>query len=78
MASANFAAERVSSRARRRRIDWLPYLMVAPTVIVLTVFSIAPTLYGALVSLYNVQFVQLLAFVGQDGWQRLLRPLVGR
>jgi multiple sugar transport system permease protein len=59
-------------RARRRRVDWLPYLMVAPAVIVLSVFSLAPTLYGALVSLYNVQFVQLLEFVGLDNYVTVL------
>lgn len=72
MASANVAAERATKRVRRRGIDWLPYLMVAPTVIVLSVFSIAPTLYGALVSLYNVQFVQLLGFVGLDNYVWML------
>lgn len=52
----------------RARIDWLPYAMVAPAVLVLGVFSLAPTLYGALVSLYNVQFVELLEFVGLDNY----------
>jgi len=56
------------SRARARRIDWTPYLMVAPAVVVLSIFSLAPTLYGALVSLFNVQFVELLAFVGLDNY----------
>lgn len=46
--------------------------MVAPTVIVLSIFSLAPTLYGALVSLYNVQFVQLLAFVGLNNYVSVL------
>jgi multiple sugar transport system permease protein len=46
--------------------------MVAPTVLVLSVFSLAPTLYGALVSFYNVQFVQLLAFVGLDNYVWML------
>jgi ABC-type sugar transport system permease subunit len=59
-------------RARRRNVDWLPYLMVAPAVIVLSIFSLAPTLYGALVSLYNVQFVQLLEFVGLDNYVTVL------
>ena len=54
--------------ARRAKIDWLPYAMVAPAVVVLGVFSLAPTLYGALVSLYNVQFVELLEFVGLDNY----------
>lgn len=42
--------------------------MVAPTVIVLSCFSLLPTLYGALVSLYQVQFVQLLQFVGFENY----------
>lgn len=42
--------------------------MVAPTVIVLSIFSLGPTIYGAIVSLFNVQFVQLLAFVGIDNY----------
>lgn len=54
--------------ARKRRVDWLPYMMVAPTVVVLSVFSLLPTLYGAVVSLYRVQFVELLDFVGLDNY----------
>lgn len=68
MATAKSTAELAFARPRRRKFDWLPYLMVAPTVIVLSIFSLAPTLYGALVSLYNVQFVQLLEFVGLDNY----------
>ena len=55
-------------RPHRRRVDWLPYVMVAPTVAVLSVFSLLPTLYGAVVSLYRVQFVELLTFVGLDNY----------
>jgi multiple sugar transport system permease protein len=65
---ANSVTEIARPRARRRKFDWFPYVMVAPTIIVLSVFSLAPALYGALVSLYNVQFVQLLAFVGLDNY----------
>ncbi len=72
MATAKTAVELATLRARRRKFDWLPYLMVAPTVLVLSVFSLAPTLYGALVSFYNVQFVQLLAFVGLDNYVWML------
>lgn len=68
VATAKSTAELAFARPRRRKFDWLPYLMVAPTVIVLSIFSLAPTLYGALVSLYNVQFVQLLEFVGLDNY----------
>ncbi len=42
--------------------------MVAPAVTVLMIFSIAPTLYGLVVSFYNVQFVELLEFVGLDNY----------
>ena len=63
------AATSIAHAARRgRRVDWTPYLMVAPAVLVLSIFSLAPTLYGALVSLFNVQFVQLLDFVGLDNY----------
>lgn len=56
------------TRRHARRRDWTPYVMVAPTVIVLTIFSLAPTIYGAIVSLFNVQFVVLQEFVGLDNY----------
>ena len=72
--------------SRRRTIDWLPYVMVAPAVLVLTIFSLGPAVYAALVSLYNVQFVALLEFVGlanyvamftnPDFWQSLRVSLI--
>ena len=46
--------------------------MVAPTVIVLTIFSLAPTVYGAIVSLFNVQFVVLQQFVGLNNYIDIL------
>jgi multiple sugar transport system permease protein len=42
--------------------------MVAPTVAVLSIFSLAPTIYGAIVSLFDVQFVALQQFVGLDNY----------
>jgi ABC-type sugar transport system permease subunit len=53
-----------SRTARSRRIDLLPYLMVAPALLVIGIFSLGPTLYGVIISLYRVEFVQLLTFVG--------------
>jgi ABC-type sugar transport system permease subunit len=38
--------------------------MVAPALLVIGVFSLGPTLYGIIISLYRVEFVQLLTFVG--------------
>jgi len=72
MATAKQAATLVSTHPRARKIDWLPYMMLAPTIIVLLIFSVAPTLYGALVSLYNVQFVALEEFVGFDNYVTML------
>lgn len=56
--------EGVRRRSARRGFDWFPYLMIAPALGVITIFSLVPTVYGVVVSLYTVQFVQLLEFVG--------------
>jgi multiple sugar transport system permease protein len=61
-----------SSSRRRRRVDLLPYLMVAPALLVITAFSLLPTLYGVLVSLYRVEFVELLTFVGFRNYTEVL------
>jgi multiple sugar transport system permease protein len=62
----------VTSSPRRRRVDVLPYLMVAPALVVITAFSLLPTLYGVLVSLYRVEFVELLTFVGLRNYGEVL------
>jgi ABC-type sugar transport system permease subunit len=46
--------------------------MVAPAVLVITAFSLLPTLYGVLVSLYRVEFVELLNFVGLRNYSEVL------
>jgi ABC-type sugar transport system permease subunit len=38
--------------------------MVAPAMLAIGIFSLLPTLYGMLISVYRVEFVQLLTFVG--------------
>jgi multiple sugar transport system permease protein len=58
--------------ARRRRVDLLPYVMVAPALLVISAFSLLPTLYGVLVSLYRVEFVELLTFVGARNYAEVL------
>lgn len=55
---------RAAVRRPRRRPDVLPYLMVAPALLVISAFSLLPTFYGVLVSVYRVEFVELLTFVG--------------
>jgi multiple sugar transport system permease protein len=57
---------------RLRRIDLLPYAMVAPALLVITAFSLLPTFYGILVSLYRVEFVELLTFVGFRNYAEVL------
>jgi multiple sugar transport system permease protein len=50
--------------ARRRQLDLLPYLMIAPALLAIGLFSLLPTFYGMVISVYRVEFVQLLSFVG--------------
>jgi multiple sugar transport system permease protein len=57
---------------RRRRVDLLPYAMVAPALVAIGAFSLLPTLYGILVSLYRVEFVELLTFVGFRNYAEVL------
>lgn len=57
---------------RRRRFDPLPYLMVAPALLVICLFSLGPTLYGMIISLYRVEFVELLSFVGLRNYTEVL------
>src|SRR5262249_3583975 len=56
----------------RRRFDPFPYLMVAPALLAVGIFSLLPTLYGMVVSVYRVEFVQLLSFVGVDNYTEVL------
>jgi multiple sugar transport system permease protein len=66
------AIPQAAAAARRRRFDPLPYLMVAPALLVICAFSIGPTLYGVLVSFYRVEFIELLSFVGLRNYTEVL------
>jgi multiple sugar transport system permease protein len=66
------AIPRVAKPARRRRVDLLPYVMVAPALLAIGAFSLLPTLYGIVVSLYRVEFVELLTFVGVRNYAEVL------
>jgi ABC-type sugar transport system permease subunit len=46
--------------------------MVAPALLAIGAFSLLPTLYGILVSLYRVEFVELLTFVGFRNYSEVL------
>ncbi len=66
------AAPQVAVPARPRRFDPLPYLMVAPALLAILAFSLLPTAYGIIVSLYRVEFVELLSFVGLRNYVEVL------
>jgi ABC-type sugar transport system permease subunit len=66
------AVPTVAKPARRLRLDPLPYLMVAPALVAIAAFSLLPTLYGLIVSLYRVEFVELLTFVGFRNYAEIL------
>ena len=46
--------------------------MVAPALLVIGVFSLVPTFYGMLISVYRVEFVELLTFVGLTNYANVL------
>jgi len=55
---------------RRHRI--LPYVLVAPTLLLVLAFIALPALYGLLISLHRVRFVRLETFVGMGNYIDLL------
>jgi multiple sugar transport system permease protein len=46
--------------------------MVAPALLVISVFSLVPTIYGMVISVYRVEFVELLTFVGFANYVNVL------
>jgi ABC-type sugar transport system permease subunit len=70
------AAPRPAAPARhRRQLDLLPYIMIAPALLAIGLFSLLPTFYGMLISVYRVEFVQLLNFVGLANYVGVLADL---
>jgi multiple sugar transport system permease protein len=61
-----------AKQTRRRGPDLLPYVMIAPALLAIGAFSLLPTFYGVLVSLYRVEFVELLTFVGFQNYREVL------
>lgn len=47
-------------------------MMVAPALLVIGIFSLLPTFYGMLISVYRVEFVELLTFVGLANYANVL------
>ncbi len=57
---------------KSRRIDPLPYLLVLPTVVLILAFTIAPAVYGLIVSLHRVQYLRLGSFIGFENYADVL------
>jgi multiple sugar transport system permease protein len=60
--------------ARRRRVPLLPYLLVAPAVILMLVIALYPAYYAVQLSLYDVNLARYnrARFVGLDNYWKLL------
>jgi ABC-type sugar transport system permease subunit len=74
MASTAASAARTLRAARRsrRRVDVFPYLLCAPTVLLILGLTVVPALYAFLMSLYKVQYIQLGEFVGLRNYVSVL------
>lgn len=51
---------------------WYPYLLIAPSMIVLTVVSLIPFLYTVFLSLHAAKFGRVTDFIGLDNYIQLL------
>jgi multiple sugar transport system permease protein len=61
----------VTPAARRPRV-WYPYLLIAPSMITLTVVSLAPFVYAIYLSLHAAKFGRVTSFIGFDNYVTLL------
>jgi ABC-type sugar transport system permease subunit len=80
MASTAVTSTRALDRVRRarRHVDVFPYLLCAPTVLLILGLTVVPALYALVMSLYRVQYIQLNEFVGLRNYVNVLTdPLTG-
>jgi multiple sugar transport system permease protein len=56
----------------RRRIDLFPYLLCAPTVLLILCLTVLPALYALVMSLSKVQYIELQQFVGLANYVNVL------
>jgi multiple sugar transport system permease protein len=70
MALTRDAAELVKPVEPRKRlaIIWYPYLLIAPTMLVLTVVSLVPFIYAAYLSVHQAKYGRVTDFVGVDNY----------
>lgn len=57
---------------KTRRADLFPYLLCAPTVLLILGLTVAPALYAFVMSVSKVQYIELQQFVGVDNYVNVL------
>jgi ABC-type sugar transport system permease subunit len=58
--------------ARRRRIDWFPYLLMAPGLLLVLFVTLYPMVFAIDYSMMKTQVFKQLAFVGFANYERLI------
>jgi multiple sugar transport system permease protein len=66
------AAEQPTSRPMSRERPWYPYLLIAPSMITLTIVSLIPFIYTIYLSLHAAKFGHVEDFIGLDNYVQLL------
>lgn len=74
MTSANEAvsANSVAAQPPARERFWYPYLLIAPSMITLTLVSLIPFIYTVYLSLHAAKFGRVTDFIGFDNYVQLL------
>ncbi len=60
-----------AERQKRRRDFWYPYLLIAPTMLTLTVVSLVPFIYAAYLSLHQAKYGRVTDFIGLANYMSL-------
>lgn len=71
MTSITEAMPANAARASRERF-WYPYLLIAPTMITLTLVSLVPFIYTVYLSFHAAKFGRVTDFIGFDNYLHLL------
>jgi len=66
--------EAPAARSAKRREEgfWYPYILIAPTMITLTIVGLIPFLFTVLLSMLEMKFGQVKGFAGFDNYAELL------
>jgi len=70
--SAVITAPAPSAAAWRPKIGWLPYLLIAPTMLALVVVSLIPFMYAVWLSFHDISFGQVGDWNGIANYKKLL------